>query len=82
MPSYKTKAASHFVAITLSDLAHLVRSCFDDRPDVDIKGKLGGEINRYVPGLKKIKNELGVLEKVPLLDCIKRTIAFHTQKID
>ena len=69
-------------AITLSDLAHLVRSCFDDRPDVDIKGKLGGEINRYVPGLKKIKNELGVLEKVPLLDGIKRTIAFHTKKIN
>ena len=47
-----------------------------------INGKPDVKLDRYLPKVDKIKNELGVLEKVPLMDGIKRTIAFHTQKID
>jgi len=64
-------------AISISDLAHLVSSCFDDKPEVIIKGKPDGEIDRYVPRVEKIKNELCVSERMTLVDGIKRTIDFH-----
>ena len=64
-------------AISISDLAHLVSSCFDDKPEVIIKGKPDGEIDRYVPRVEKIKNELCVSERMTLVDGIKKTIDFH-----
>jgi dTDP-D-glucose 4,6-dehydratase len=54
-----------------------VSSCFDDKPEVIIKGKPDGEIDRYVPRVEKIKNELCVSERMTLVDGIKRTIDFH-----
>ena len=55
----------------------LIRLCFDDKPEVIIKGKPDGEIDRYVPRVEKIKNELCVSERMTLVDGIKRTIDFH-----
>ena len=68
-------------AITIADLAHLVSYCFDDKPEVIIKGKPDGEFDRYVPEIEKIKNELNVSEKVYLVDGIKKTILFHQEKV-
>ena len=68
-------------AITIADLAHLVSSCFKTKPEVIIKGKPSGEIDMYVPDVKKAKNELCVSERVKIVDGIKRTITFHRKKI-
>jgi dTDP-glucose 4,6-dehydratase len=68
-------------AITIVDLAHLVSSSFDSKPEVFIKGKLASEVNRYVPDIGKVKNELGVLVRTALLYGINKTITFNNKKI-
>ena len=68
-------------AISIFDLAHLVSTCFDDKPEVIIKGKPDGKIDRYVPKVEKIKNELCVSERMTLVAGIKRTIDFHIKKL-
>ena len=67
-------------AITIGDLAHMVSSCFDPNPEVTIKTKPSGNVNRYVPDVEKVKTILGVSEKIGLIDGIKRTINFYQKK--
>ena len=67
-------------AIAIDDLARLVSNFFDDKLEVINKGKPDDKFDRYLPKVEKIKNELGVLERVALADGIKRTIAFHSRK--
>ncbi len=68
-------------AITISDLAHFVSSCFETKPEVFIQGKPASEVDRYVPDIGKVKNELGVLVRTALLYGIKKTITFNKKKI-
>ena len=68
-------------AITIGDLAHIVSSCFEPNPEVIIKTKQSGKVNRYVPDVEKVKTILGVSEKIALIDGIKRTINFYQKKI-
>ena len=69
-------------AITILDLAYLVSSSFDSKPEVFIKGKPASEVDRYVPNIGKVKNELGALVRTALLYGIKKTITFNNEKID
>ena len=64
-------------AITVADLAHLVSSCFESKPEVIIEANPSGEVDKYVPDVEKIKSILGVSGKVALVDGIKKTINFH-----
>ena len=67
-------------AITISDLAHFVSSCFETKPEVFIQGKPASEVDRYVPDIGKVKNELGVLVRTALLYGIKKAITFNKKK--
>ena len=69
-------------AITVADLAHLVSSCFESKPEVIIEANPSGEVDKYVPDVEKIKAILGVSRKVALVDGIKMTINFHLKKIN
>ena len=64
-------------AITVADLAHLVSSCFESKPEVIIEANPSREVDKYVPDVEKIKEILGVSGKVALVDGIKKTINFH-----
>lgn len=62
--------------ITISDLANMVAGEFDPQPRVEILKSQTGEIEaeRYVPSVKRAKQELGLEQYIDLADSIKKTI--------
>ncbi|MDI6839394.1 MAG: NAD-dependent epimerase/dehydratase family protein [bacterium] len=68
-------------AITIKELAYMVRDCFKNKPEVIIKKKpkVGVKPERYVPSVKKAKSQLGLDVKVDLMTAIKKTISFHSK---
>ena len=68
-------------AISICDLAHLVRECAGTQNEIVIQGKKveGLLPQRYVPSIERSKTELGLVQRVSLSDAIRRTIAWHRQ---
>jgi dTDP-glucose 4,6-dehydratase len=68
-------------AITIADLAHLVRDLLAPGKPVQVqKRDVGGPRNRYVPSVAKATGELGLRVSVPLGDAIRATAAAHQHK--
>ncbi|MEI6647977.1 MAG: NAD(P)-dependent oxidoreductase [bacterium] len=66
-------------AISISDLAHLVRQCAGTDNEIIVKGeKIEGALPaRYVPSVDRAKKELGLSQHVALVDAIRRTIEYQ-----
>ena len=66
-------------AISISDLAHLVRQCAGTDNEIIVKGeKIEGALPaRYVPSVDRVKKELGLSQHVALADAIHRTIEYQ-----
>ena len=66
-------------AISILDLAHLVRSCAGAQSEIVVRGKRvdGVPLARYVPSIERARNELGLTVRHGLADAISRTIAWH-----
>jgi dTDP-glucose 4,6-dehydratase len=63
-------------AVTIAELAYLVRDTLAPNKPVYIQGQPGADHNnrnRYVPDVAKIKGELGLQVSVSLVEAIKRT---------
>jgi nucleoside-diphosphate-sugar epimerase len=66
-------------SISIAELAKLVAKCFEDSPEVVIAkaaepGKLA---ERYVPSVQKVRKELGLTEKISLVNAIEKTIEWY-----
>ena len=67
-------------AISIGNLAHLVRDLIAPDHTVQIKGALVADNigrNRYIPNVEKSINELGLHINVPLADAIQNTAKTH-----
>lgn len=66
-------------AISIADLAHLVRDTLAPRKPVHILGERrdNGLRSLYVPSIDKAANELGLKITVPLTEAIRKTAAAH-----
>ena len=64
--------------LTIRELADTVASAFDGEIEVKVavKPSATGRVSRYVPSTARASEELGLLERVALLDGIRRTVAF------
>ena len=68
-------------AISILDLARLVRTCADTRNEIIVRGKRveGAPPALYVPCIERARNELGLTVCYGLADAISRTIAWHRE---
>ena len=66
-------------AISIFDLAHLVRRCAGTKNEIIVQGKKieGALPVRYVPSVNRAEKELGLSQRYSLTDAIRRTIAWH-----
>jgi dTDP-glucose 4,6-dehydratase len=66
-------------AVSIKELAQLVANCFPNSIKVIIakEPSLNSRPERYIPSLKRIKDELGLKESVDLKEAIRRTINFY-----
>ncbi len=66
-------------AISIGELAHLVRECAGTQNEIIVCGKKseGALPARYVPSVDRVRNELGLCQRYSLPDSIRRTIAWH-----
>ena len=64
-------------AVTIADLAYLVRDLISPNKKVNIKGKVDtvNKKNRYVPSIALPKKELGLTVSVSLKSAIMSTVA-------
>ena len=67
------------VAVDIATLARTVASAFPMPQPVEIRGlrQPGKSLDRSVPSTKRIREELGVVSRVDLVQGIARTIEFH-----
>jgi len=66
--------------ISILDLAYLVREVLNQDIDVIIKGASNSEAllrNRYIPDIKKIRDDLSVRIRIPLNEAIQKTASWH-----
>lgn len=68
-------------AISILDVAHLVRECAGTRNDIVVHGKRteGALPARYVPSVDRAREELALGQHQSLTDAICRTITWHRQ---
>jgi dTDP-glucose 4,6-dehydratase len=68
-------------AISILDLARLVRTCADTRNEIIVRGKRveGAPTALYVPCIERARNELGLTVCYGVADAISRTIAWHRE---
>jgi len=68
-------------AISISDLALLVRSCAGTKNEVVVRGRKveGAPPAQYVPSIERARDELGLRVRHELPDAIKRTIMWHRE---
>jgi dTDP-glucose 4,6-dehydratase len=66
-------------AISIFDLAHLVRDCAGTKNEIIVHGKkVDGTLPvRYVPSVDRAKNELSLCQRVSLSDAIRQTIGWY-----
>ena len=66
-------------AISISDLAHLVRDCAGTKNEIIVHGKkIDGTLPaRYVPSVDRAGNELSLCQRVSLSDAIRQTIGWY-----
>ena len=66
-------------AISILDLAHLVRECAGTDNLITCLGTPLPNVppSRYVPSIQRAKEELGLVPRCPLDDAIKRTLAWY-----
>ena len=66
-------------AISICDLAHLVREYAGTRNEIVVQGKKveGALPARYVPSIKRAQTELALGQRVSLSEAIRRTIAWQ-----
>lgn len=65
-------------AISITDLAHLVRDCAGTKNEIIVREKAiaGTRPARYVPSISRAKADLGLTMRHSLIDSIQRTVAF------
>jgi len=70
-------------AVSISELAHLVRDTLNPHVNVVVKGtaKLGMASSYYVPSTKKAQNELGLSSSIGLQEAIHRTGAWSKSRL-
>lgn len=66
-------------AVSIKELAHLVRKLLAPEKEVQILGRpqASGSRSRYVPDISKARKELGLEVRIPLAEAIIRTAAAH-----
>lgn len=65
------------VAITIADLAQMVAAQFNPEPMVNIMQPIAtGKTDRYVPDVRRTRNEFELPENINLKDSIKKTIQY------
>ena len=66
-------------AIDIAALARTVASRIEPQVAVEIRGRpmAGASLDRYIPDTRRIRDELGVAERIGLRDAIDRTMAFY-----
>jgi dTDP-glucose 4,6-dehydratase len=66
-------------AISISDLARLVRECAGTQNEIIVHGKKvdGALPARYVPSVERAKKELALCQRVSLPDAIRQTIGWY-----
>jgi len=66
-------------AISIFDLAHLVRDCAGTKNEIIVHGKkVDGTLPvRYVPSVDRAGNELSLCQRVSLSDAIRQTIGWY-----
>jgi nucleoside-diphosphate-sugar epimerase len=50
--------------------------------DVDVRGTLDPtrDVDRYVPSINRATSELGLINRVPFTEGLRRTLAWHKEK--
>jgi len=64
-------------AITIKDLAFLIRDLLAPEKEVKIESSNQQKSTRYVPSIEKAKSELGLEQTISLRDAIKNSISIH-----
>ncbi len=66
-------------AISIRDLAHLVRECADTSNEIVVLGKEaeGALPARYVPSVDRAQKELALCQRISLPEAIRRTLLWH-----
>jgi len=70
-------------ALSILDLAKLVKSTLSSDVAIEVRDKSNGDIsirNKYIPNIDKISKELGVKINVPLMEAIQLTAKQHMSK--
>lgn len=66
-------------AISISELAQLVRDIIAPQKPVHVARRQSGNVerNRYVPDIRRARDELGLNVRIPLAEAIRRAGEFH-----
>lgn len=66
-------------AISISDLARLIRECAGTQNEMIVHGKKNKETlpSRYIPSVARVKKELAVFQRCSLTEAIRRTVEWH-----
>lgn len=69
-------------AISITQLAHVVASAFEPSVRVEISKKpiLGKPAERYVPSIERARKELGLQQRVSLVEAIQKTKEWHNNR--
>lgn len=70
-------------AISIAQLAHVVAGAFEPSVKVEISKKpiLGRPADRYVPSIERARKELGLQQRVSLLEAIQKTKVWYSRKL-
>jgi len=70
-------------AVSIADLARTVGETLGSRHPVHITGqpRHGVPAERYVPDTGRARRELGLEQRIPLAEAIRRTAQWHTEAV-
>ena len=69
-------------ALTISDLADVVRRVLNPNIKVNINGKNQGNFERYIPNISKANFDLGLTPTVSLVEAIQRTADWNLKNVN
>ena len=68
-------------SVSIADLAAVVSDCFNPPAGIEINPNAhkAGNIEQYVPSVKRARTELGLIQRVSLRDAVVKTILFNRE---
>ncbi len=66
---------------SIQEIAELVKSVAGTSNSIEILSSPGNHIEYYIPDISRVRNELGLTMKTPLVEAIRRTIEFQSSSL-